>query len=44
MAAVRQSAREISGDCVIIDGADAAEVADRLVARLIDDQVLQARS
>lgn len=44
VAAVRQSAREISGDCVIIDGADAAEVADRLVARLIDDQVLQARS
>lgn len=44
VAAVRQSAREISGDCVIIEGADAAEVADRLVARLIDDQVLQARS
>ncbi len=42
--AVRQTTREMSGDCVIIEGADAAEVADRLVARLLDDQVLQAGS
>ncbi len=43
-AAVRQSVRQVSGDCEIIDGADAAEVADRLIARLIDDHVLQAGS
>ncbi|MFN8036458.1 MAG: electron transfer flavoprotein subunit beta/FixA family protein [Acidimicrobiia bacterium] len=44
VAAVRQEVREVTGDCEIIEGADATEVAERLLARLIDDHVLQVGS